>query len=392
MASANLTMGVTGIDKTGAAFNSVRNRAKATGAQIRSIMGGAIAAAGAYLGVRSIKGAVDELGKLSDLAMKSGTSVEELTKSATAFQIAGLDLSVESLARSFQYMRKQTGEGGLDNFYKIASSIASIEDPAKRGAELVKNFGRAGLELQPLINGGEEAIEKMRTLTEVMPGVSTAAANAGDAAADSLTALGKGAQSVMLRAVGKIISLWSDDFPGGIRAGALSAANWLEYFARKSMATVTKWGHNIGAALGWWQMLFTEGYDRANEVFAAVTDEYEREDNAKLEKIEADRKAFLEKLKTLNVDDLANAFDGVGGKGGNTATHANVAEAVSRAVRVSNSLIMGGSNAERRLSVLGPTYQNEQKKQTEYLKTIAKNTEKTAENTEGGEDLQVLDP
>jgi hypothetical protein len=267
-------MGVTGIDKTGAAFNSIRNRARRTGAQIRSIMGGAIAAAGAYLGVRSIKGAVDELGKLSDLAMKSGTSVEELTKSATAFQIAGLDLSVESLARSFQYMRKQTGEGGLDNFYKIASSIASIEDPAKRGAELVKNFGRAGLELQPLISGGEEAIEKMRMLTEVMPGVSTAAANAGDAAADSLTALGKGAQSVMLRAVGKIISLWSDDFPGGIRAGALSAANWLEYFARKSMATVTKWGHNIGAALGWWQMLFTEGYDRANEVFAAVTDEY----------------------------------------------------------------------------------------------------------------------
>ena len=49
MANANLTMGINGVDKTAAAFNSVKNRARATGAQIRSIMGGAIAAAGAYL-------------------------------------------------------------------------------------------------------------------------------------------------------------------------------------------------------------------------------------------------------------------------------------------------------------------------------------------------------
>ena len=44
MANANLTMGINGVDKTAAAFNSVKARAKATGAQIRSIMGGAIAA------------------------------------------------------------------------------------------------------------------------------------------------------------------------------------------------------------------------------------------------------------------------------------------------------------------------------------------------------------
>ena len=38
-----------GVDKTGAMFQSIGARAKATGAQIRSVMGGAIAAAGAYL-------------------------------------------------------------------------------------------------------------------------------------------------------------------------------------------------------------------------------------------------------------------------------------------------------------------------------------------------------
>ena len=117
MAGANITMGVTGIDKTGAAFNSIRNRARRTGAQIRSIMGGAIAAAGAYLSLRAIKGAVDELGKLSDLAMKAGTSVEFLTKSATAFKVAGLDVTAESLTRALQYMQKNTGQQGEGAFF-----------------------------------------------------------------------------------------------------------------------------------------------------------------------------------------------------------------------------------------------------------------------------------
>ena len=104
MADANLTMGLKGADKTAAAFNSVKARAKATGAQIRSIMGGALAAAGAYLSLRSIGGAIGQLGQLSDLAMKAGMSVEFLTKATTAFQVAGLNVSAESLVKAMQYM------------------------------------------------------------------------------------------------------------------------------------------------------------------------------------------------------------------------------------------------------------------------------------------------
>ena len=140
MSASTHQVAIKGVDQTGAAFKSISARAKATGASIRSIMGGAIAAAGAYLSFRSIKGGIDELGKLSDLAMKSGTSVDALTKSALAFQVAGLNLPVESLAKSFQYLKKQTGEGGIDNFYKVAQSIAAIKDPAQRGAELVKTL------------------------------------------------------------------------------------------------------------------------------------------------------------------------------------------------------------------------------------------------------------
>jgi len=379
---------IKGVDQTGAAFKSISARAKATGASIRSIMGGAIAAAGAYLSFRSIKGGIDELGKLSDLAMKSGTSVDALTKSALAFQVAGLNLPVESLAKSFQYLKKQTGEGGIDNFYKVAQSIAAIKDPAQRGAELVKNFGRAGLELQPLIDGGEAAIEKMRTLTDIMPGVSQAAADAGDAAADALTVFGTGAKDLMLRAVGKIISLWADDFPGGVRAGALSAYNYLETFLKKAYATISKWGTNIMASFAWWKDLFTNGYDSANQIFAATTNMSEAEYNARMAAADKARADYLEKLKTLDVDDLAGALGG-GGKSAAPLAEEIGTTAAKAAHRVTNQLMLGGSSSAQRLALLGPEYQNESKKQTSLLKEIAANTKKAAESE--GDTLTVTD-
>jgi len=381
-------MAVTGVDLTAKTFQSIQARAIATGRRISSIMGGAIAAAGAYLSFRSIKGGIDELGNLSDMAMKAGTSVDTLTKSALAFQVAGLNLPVESLAKSFQYLKKQTGEGGMDNFFKVAGEIAKIEDPAKRGAELVKNFGRSGLELQPLIDGGEGAIEKMRILTDIMPGVSQAAANAGDAAADSIKIFGTGAQNLMLRAVGKIISLWADDFPGGIRAGALSAYNYLETFLKKAYASISKWGTNIMASFAWWKDLFSNGYDSANQIFAATTNMSEAEYNARMAAADKARADYLEKLKTLNVDDLAGALGG-GGKSAAPIAEEIGTTAAKAAHRVTNQLMMGGSSAANRLALLGPEYQNETKKQTSLLKEIAANTKKAADSE--GDTLTVTD-
>lgn len=376
---------VKGVDKTQKAFSSIQARAAAASRRIASVMGGAIAAAGAYLGFRAIKGGIDELGKLSDLAMKSGTSVETLTQSALAFQVAGLDVSVESLAKSFQYLKKNTGEGGMDNFFKTAEAIAKIEDPAKRGAELVKNFGRAGLELQPLIDGGDEAIRKMQLLTEVMPGVSQAAANAGDEAADALKIFGTGAHNLFLRVVGNIVGMWSEDFPGGVRAGALSAINWLETFFKKAKAYIAKFGASIGALGGLIYDVFDKGPSTAWEIYTGTIEAAAADFDRRIEAANNSRQEYVSKLRELNIDDLANAF-----KPQNRAAAEAAAEAAAkRAIRVTNQLMEGGSNAARRLSILGPEYQNEAKKQTEILKAIQKNTEKTAENT--GEDGALLE-
>ena len=378
MADANLTMGLKGADKTAAAFNSVKARAKATGAQIRSIMGGALAAAGAYLSLRSIGGAIGQLGQLSDLAMKAGTSVEFLTKATTAFQVAGLNVSAESLVKAMQYMQKNTGKQGEGGFFELTKQIAAIPDAAQRAQAAVQVFGRSGLELLPLVNNGQAAIEKFQTLQRIMPGVSSAAAAAGDAASDALTIFGKGAQTIGLKVVGKLCELFGQEFPGGVRAGALNAINWLETFFKKAYAYIAKYGTyvlSLGALVG---DAFTKGPAQAWELYTQTTAAADADFEKRMSAANEAREKYVADLKTVNVDDLAGAF-------GNKRNMELAGDALGAAAakRISNQLISGGSNDVRKLQVFGPQYQNEQKKQTSILEKIAKNTEKTAENTDG---------
>lgn len=390
MGSANLTMGVKGVDKTGAAFNSIKARAKVTGLQIKSMLGGALAFAGVGLGLKGLSDTISNLGKLSDLAMKTGASVEDLTRMTTAFQVAGLDIGVETLAKSFQYLEKNTGRKGSEGFFKTVEEIAKIEDPAKRGAEMVKNFGRSGMELAPLINGGEEAVRKFRELASLMPGVSTAAANAGDDIADAQTVLGKGVQSLWMKVVGKVCALWGEDFPGGVRAGALNAINYVEHFCKMSLNRLTKWGAKAGLAIqavwNWaangysWEQAWNE-YDEVSEILSQQSD-------AELKQIDKARQDYVDKLAKASVDDLANVF----GKRKGVGLSQDLG-GTFRSPNIRNDLIAGGSNAASRLQILGPSLQSEQKKTNALLEQVVENTKQTADNTEekSGEEFKTVE-
>ena len=376
-------------DNTAAAFQSIEGRAAAAGNRVAKIMGGAIAAAGAYLSFRSVKGAIDELGNLSDVAMKAGTSVEALTQTSLAVRIAGLNMPVENLTRAFQYLAKQTGEGGVDNFYKTAQAIAAIEDPAKRGAELVRTFGRAGLELQPLIDGGENAIAKMRQLTDLMPGVSQAAADAGDEVADSMTSLGTGLHNMWLKIIGRIVGMWSEDFPGGVRAGALNAVNWFEWALKRMYSSLTRWGAKIGLGIQALYNLAANDYswDQAWDEYDTVSKQLDENIDAEIRQIDQSRAAYVQKLRELSVDDLANAYSS-GRKAADREEGDRAATTTRHAPRINNPLITAGSYAQQRLAILGPDYQNEAKRQTaelkkqnELLKKVVENTAKAAEES-----------
>ena len=387
MSNSTHNLKLKGIDATGGAFVSVGAKAKATGASIRAALGGALAAAGAYLSLRSIGGAIGQLGQLSDLAMKAGTSVEFLTKATTAFQVAGLNVSAESLVKAMQYMQKNTGKQGEGGFFELTKQIAAIPDAAQRAQAAVQVFGRSGLELLPLVNNGEAAIEKFQKLQSIMPGVSDAAANAGDAANDALTIFGKGAQAIMLKAVGKIAALWGDEFPGGVRAGALNAINWLETFFKKAYAYINKYSAYLGALGGLVADFFTQGPEQAWKVYEGTIDAAQRDFDNTIKAADESRAKYVDTLKEMSVDDLANPLGKAGG-----AAAAGEAFGTAAAKRISNALIVGGSNQANKLAILGPQYQNETKKQTSLLEKIAKNTEKTAENTEeGGDQLAATD-
>ena len=349
---------VKGIDQTAGAFASIQARAAAASLKMRQMLGKAIGAAGVYLGVRSISRAINELGNLSDLAMRAGTSVDELTRASTAFQIAGLPMSVEQLATAMQYMQKNTGQTGLGAFMETAKKISEINDGAERGKELVKNFGRAGLQLQPLVSNGKETVEQMRLLAILMPGVSDAAAKAGDEMADAQKVVSDGIHRTWLNVIGKLCRLWGEDFPGGVRAGALNAMNWVSYAMKKIYYTITKWGAQIGMA---GQALFSwmtgdQSWDEVWDEYGRANEELEKEMDAQLARIEADREEFKKTLAKLDPDRLSDIINGKKGKGAVTAT--------ATQQRVTNELVLGGSNAARRMMILGPTLQTEMKKQT----------------------------
>ncbi len=355
---------VKGKDETAGAFASIQARAAAASLKMRQMLGKAMAAAGAYLGVRSISRAINELGNLSDLAMRAGTSVDELTRASTAFQIAGLPMSVEQLATAMQYMQKNTGQTGLGAFMETAKKISEINDGAERGKELVKNFGRAGLQLQPLVSNGKETVEQMRLLAILMPGVSDAAAKAGDEMADAQKVVSDGIHRMWLNVIGKLCRLWGEDFPGGVRAGALNAMNWVSYAMKKIFYTITKWGAQIGMA---GQALFSwmtgdQSWDEVWDEYGRANEELEKEMDAQLARIEADREEFKKTLAKLDPDRLSDIINGKKGKG--------AVEATAIQQRVTNELVLGGSNAARRMMILGPTLQTEMKKQTQLLENI----------------------
>lgn len=388
MSKSSHQIAIKGVDQTAGAFASVKGRAKAASASIRAAIGGALAAAGAYLSVRAVGGAVKELGAMSDAAMRAGMSVEFLTKATTAFQVAGLNITTESLTKAMQFMQKNTGKQGEGAFFQTAKEIAAIPDAAERAKAAVAAFGRSGMELLPLVNSGQEAIDKFLTLQSLMPGISSAAANAGDAAADALTIFGKGAHNLFLRVVGDIVGMWSEDFPGGVRAGALNAINYLETFLKKAKAWIARVGAEIGALGGLLVDVFTDGPAQAWKVYEGTITASDADFKKRMDEANASREDYVAKLREVSVDDLANAF----GKPGAQQKTAEAGEAfgVAAAKRISNSLIAGGSNQANKLAILGPQYQNEQKKTNELLEKVVKNTEKTAENTEG-EDAKVTD-
>ena len=391
---------IKGVDKSAGAFGSIKGRAAATSAQIRSMVGGAIAAAGAYLSFRAIAGGVNELSHLSDVAQKTSTDVGELTRTAAAFSALGVNMGVDQIGKAFDYMAKSTGRTGMEGFYQTLAELGKIPDVSDRAQEAMKVFGRSGMEFMPLINAADNSVEALQTVVNAMPAVPQSAADAGDAMGDAMGFAAKQVKSIWLQGLGAICGWFDNEYKGGVREASLQAGNYMEYYAKMAVTKCLAWyqkvqeylkrfGDYVGAFVG--SLMGGGGFGDAVEMASQAWDQALRQYDDVAAEIDEREAARTERFKrefeerAIAIEKFQGAYDkaaiSIAKRKEIAAANAEDIAGGSR-TRISNDLVLGGSNAATRMQILGPTMQNESKKQTAILERIAKNTEKTADNTE----------
>jgi len=388
-------------DQTAGAFASIQTRAAAASAKLRSMLGGAMAAAGAYFGFRSIAGAINELGMLSDIAQKSSVSVDDLTKSATALSVLGIqNMGPEQLAKAFQMMEKNTGRTGMEGFYQTIGEIGKIPDLSERAQAAMAVFGRSGMEFMPLINAADTSTEALQDVVNAMPGIPQSAADAGDDAADAMKTIGESAKSVWYQAIGAICGWFGKNYEGGIREAAASAGNTLIYWAKLATQKCLQYYRgftNFFEKVGGWVGTFVgtkmaggswgDALKAANEDWQTTAlgqDVIEEKLRANEEK-RAERWRKDYENREIAIKKLGKAY-----KGAAKSSHdRHLLDAAGggdllnggKANKITTELILGGSAKSLNLAMMGPQMQSETKKQTSILERIAKNTQKTEENT-----------
>lgn len=391
---------IKGVDKSAGAFGSIKGRAAATSAQIRSMVGGAIAAAGAYLSFRAIAGGVNELGHLSDVAQKTSTDVGELTRTAAAFSALGVNMGVDQIGKAFDYMAKSTGRTGMEGLYQTLAELGKIPDVSDRAQEAMKVFGCSGMEFMPLINAADTSVEALETVVNAMPAIPQSAADAGDAMSDAMGFAAKQVKSIWLQGLGAICGWFDNEYKGGVREASLQAGNYMEYYAKMAVTKCLAWyqkvqeylkrfGDYVGAFVG--SLMGGGGFGDAVEMASQAWDQALRQYDDVAAEIDEREAARTERFKrefeerAIAIEKFQGAYDkaaiSIAKRKEIAAANAEDIAGGSR-TRISNDLVLGGSNAATRMQILGPTLQSESKKQTAILERIADNTEKTADNTE----------
>lgn len=388
-------------DQTSSAFGSIKSRAAATGAQIRSMLGGALAAAGAYLGFRAVKGGIDELGHLSDIAQKTSTSVGELTQTAAAMGALGIqNMGVDQLAKSFDYMAKTTGRSGMAGFYQTIAELGKIEDVAKRGQEAMKIFGGSGMEFMPLINAADTSVEALQTVVAAMPKVPQSAADAGDAMSDAMGFAANQVKSIWLQGLGAICGWFDNEYAGGVREASLAAGNYLEYYTKVGVAKCLTYFRKLqngikaisdtvmtfaGAAVekmfgsgGSWSDVFSLTGQAWEQGWSEYGEEAEKLEQKERERTERFKREFED--RAIAIKKFQGAYDSaaISITKRQQKTNGELEGMSLKAPQIRNELILGGNEANR-VALLGPQLQNETKKQTGILEKIADSTKETAD-------------
>lgn len=202
MIATQIALGISGQDKTAAAFAAVSKRADRASAGLSRRMMVIGASLGAIGVGAAIKQGIDGLSNLYTEAQKAGTSAGDLQKlvgALDAVNIKGADAS--TMARGLAKMAQVTGRVGAEGFKEVLSDIAAIGDEGSRIKALGEVFGlRLGSNLAPLVRQGPEAFEEgLDKVMAMMPGV-----------ADGADAMGGKVNTAMGYAAATVKTAWMD--------------------------------------------------------------------------------------------------------------------------------------------------------------------------------------
>jgi len=256
--SSQLTVRVLAVDAAARVFKGIRAEAESA---LGNFAKWGLAIAGVGLGFKGIKDSIGELGKLSDIGAATGSSVKDLTQLSTALDVIGIKgASVEQLGDAFLRMTKETGRTGTAGFMQTIGELSKLTTEQERANAAQEIFGRQGLQFMPLINkAADEGVESIQNVVAAMPGISDAAATAGDNVADSFTVMGNGVKSIWYEVLGKIAAWIDSKFEGGIVAAAMRGVAYMRYFAKVAWAYIKPffsdfWGSilELGKLIGKW--------------------------------------------------------------------------------------------------------------------------------------------
>ena len=220
--SVKTTVQIRGEDKTAAAFRSVNNRAQnlqKSFSGLSSSVAGLATSFGALVGVGALGSFTKDILQLGDrlqkVSLQLGVTVEELEILQFAASQSGV--STDQLNTALQKFTRNVGEaeqgtaaqkdafealgisiqdsqgnlkGTSELFAEVSQSISGIESPAQKAAIATDLFGRAGIELLPLLNAGASGITGFgQTLRDAGGIIGTDAANAFSKFNDTLDLL-----------------------------------------------------------------------------------------------------------------------------------------------------------------------------------------------------------
>lgn len=244
-ASTGILFNASAINRTGRVFREITQGALSVGKKIATI--GAGFAAG---GAAAIAATAKSLGRLSDVAMQAGVSTEEITKMSTAMDVLGIKSSTpDQIATAMQRMAKTTGETGVAGFEKVVGEISKLGTVEERATAAMQTFGKSGMDFLPLIEAAaQNGTGALHNVIAAMPGISDAAAAAGDAASDAMTTVTNGIKAAWGETVGSILEWMNGQFEGGIRGVAVNVAAHIKYGAALAFRWMVAAFENIAKA------------------------------------------------------------------------------------------------------------------------------------------------